>query len=184
MASTARQGDGDAVVLGDGRSSRRWPPLGLAHDDRVHSNPGLVERPGTRISLLVGSGSAQPGGDHRRRRLLHVGLQRQALPRLLESARQRQHRSPTPQTRGRHSGAGREVVHDRPFVRQRCPQRSGPFDHRVGPWRHEHGVFHQRWCRSSRERLAHGAPVHRPTQGAHHLSLVPRRHIGSDCAHR
>ena len=107
-------------------------------------------------------GLIDPARRRRRRGLVVLGRRRQALPRLLQPARQRQHRPPAPEARRRDPGAGRQAVHGRPGHRQRRPQRGRPADRRAGPGRPRHGVLHQRRRRGQRERDAHGAPAHRP----------------------
>ena len=92
----------------------------------------LPRRPRPRLPLVVGAGVARPGGRRRRPRIAVLGRERSVVARLLQPARQRQHRPPAPQARGGDQGAGRQAVHGRPDPRQRRPQRGGPADRRVG----------------------------------------------------
>ena len=87
-----------------------------------------------------------------------LGRRRHPLPRLLQPARQRQHRLPAPEGRRGDPGAGGDPHHGRARCRERDPRRGGAPHHRARARGLREGVLHQRRRRRERERDPHGAP--------------------------
>ena len=122
-------------------------------------------------------GALNPFVDRRRIRHRGVGLRRQALPRLLEPARQHQHRAHASEGRRRRSRSRRPCCRrSRPahanLARGEAAKRIlAKAGHGV-----RQGVLHQRRCGCERERDPDGAPHDRPRQGAEHLPQLPRQH--------
>ena len=76
---------------------------------------------GARVPLLERAGVARPVRDRRRIRVRGLGRGRQPLPRLLEPARQHEHRSHASEGRGRDPGAGGAAADSRAGARQPAP---------------------------------------------------------------
>ena len=132
----------------------------------------LRPRPRPRLPLLVGAGrstpSSSPAARHR-----GLGLRRQPLPRLLEPARQRQHRAPASEGRGGDPGAGGACCRRRARDTRtsRAARRPKRILAKAGPQLRQ-GLLHQRRCGRQRERDPDGAPHDRPRQGALDLPLA------------
>ena len=130
------------------------------------------------------SWSAQAGAVSRRHRRRvgqrRVGSRGHALPRLLEPARQRQHRAPASRRHRRDPPPGRSARDDRTGRREPRARRSRQADHRARSRGLLEGLLHERRRRRDRERDPHGAPAHRSRQGAVDLPLVPRQHRRGD----
>ena len=143
--------------------------LDRAHVFHSWSAQGLIDP----LPIAVGAGLVLPG------------LRRQALPRLLQPAGQRQHRLPAPEAGRGDPGAGRPAdarsSRRSPTTPAARPPGSSPSSR---PGDLEPGVLHQRRRRGDRERDAHGPAAHRPAQGARRLPQLPRRHRRRDHADR
>ena len=80
--------------------------------------------------------------------------------------------------------AGRQAHDGRAAARQPRPRRGREAHRRPRARRLQQGLLHQRRRRRQRERDPHGAPAHRPRQGAVVLPQLPRQHRCGDRRHR